>query len=137
MIAFSGIALSDPIGAGNLVEGVGATTPFARFIFVNQAARIAEPLVDGEMGDVAARDVLFQLIYDELRAMARNCKAREAPGQVLRASAFVSEVDVRLCVPHSERSAGTSPDCRAARPWTLEQSGQDWQFRQCTSPDVA
>jgi RNA polymerase sigma factor (TIGR02999 family) len=59
-----------------------------------------------EQGDSHATEQLLPLVYDELRRLAAQKLAREAPGQTLQATALVHEAYVRLV--ESERR-GSSP----------------------------
>ena len=54
-----------------------------------------------EQGDPAAAGELLPLVYDELRKLAAQRLAREAPGQTLQATALVHEAYLRLVVPTS------------------------------------
>ena len=47
-------------------------------------------------GDRAALDVLFPLVYDELRGLARRHLARERPGHTLDSVALVNEAYLKL-----------------------------------------
>ena len=49
-----------------------------------------------EQGDPAAANQLLPLVYDELRRLAAQKMAQEAPGQTLQATALVHEAYVRL-----------------------------------------
>ena len=49
-----------------------------------------------EQGDPQAADQLLPLVYDELRRLAAQGLAREAPGQTLQATALVHEAYLRL-----------------------------------------
>ena len=49
-----------------------------------------------EQGDPHAAEQLLPLIYDELRALAAQKLAKEAPGQTLQATALVHEAYLRL-----------------------------------------
>jgi RNA polymerase sigma factor (TIGR02999 family) len=49
-----------------------------------------------ENGDPQAAEKLLPLVYDELRQLAAQKLAREAPGQTLQATALVHEAYVRL-----------------------------------------
>jgi RNA polymerase sigma factor (TIGR02999 family) len=49
-----------------------------------------------EQGDPAAAEKLLPLVYDELRKLASQKLARDAPGQTLQATALVHEVYLRL-----------------------------------------
>jgi RNA polymerase sigma factor (TIGR02999 family) len=49
-----------------------------------------------ESGDPAAAEQLLQLVYDELRKLAKARLAQEQPGQTLQATALVHEAYLRL-----------------------------------------
>jgi RNA polymerase sigma factor (TIGR02999 family) len=49
-----------------------------------------------EQGDPRAAEQLLPLVYDELRVLAAQKMAREAPGQTLQATALVHEAYLRL-----------------------------------------
>src|SRR3954471_23050470 len=49
-----------------------------------------------EQGDPQAADRLLPLVYDELRKLAAQKLAREAPGQTLQATALVHDAYLRL-----------------------------------------
>jgi RNA polymerase sigma factor (TIGR02999 family) len=49
-----------------------------------------------EQGDPSAADGLLPLVYDELRKLAAQRLAQEAPGQTLQATALVHEAYLRL-----------------------------------------
>jgi len=49
-----------------------------------------------EDGDAQAADQLLPLVYDELRKLAAQKMAQEAPGQTLQATALVHEAYIRL-----------------------------------------
>jgi RNA polymerase sigma factor (TIGR02999 family) len=49
-----------------------------------------------EQGDVCAAEQLLPLIYDELRTLAAQKLAQEAPGQTLQPTALVHEAYIRL-----------------------------------------
>jgi RNA polymerase sigma factor (TIGR02999 family) len=49
-----------------------------------------------EQGDPHAAEQLLPLVYDELRTLAAQKMAKEAPGQTLQATALVHEAYVRL-----------------------------------------
>ena len=51
-----------------------------------------------EQGDPQAAEKLLPLVYDELRKLAAQKMAQEAPGQTLQATALVHEAYVRLVV---------------------------------------
>src|SRR5258707_4109915 len=56
-----------------------------------------------EQGDAHAAEQLLPLVYDELRRLAAQKLAREAPGQTLDATALVHEAYLRLVGPAEER----------------------------------
>jgi len=58
-----------------------------------------------EQGDPSAAEQLLPLVYDELRKLAAQKMAQEAPGQALQATALVHEAYVRLV------------DVEKAQPW--------------------
>src|SRR6059036_1116331 len=49
-----------------------------------------------EQGDPSAAEQLLPLVYDELRKLAAQKLAQEAPGQTLQATALVHEAYLRL-----------------------------------------
>ncbi|MGE3819275.1 MAG: ECF-type sigma factor [Isosphaeraceae bacterium] len=53
-------------------------------------------LSDLEKGDPTAAERLLPLVYDELRRLAGQRLAREAPGQTIQATALVHEAYLRL-----------------------------------------
>lgn len=57
-------------------------------------------------GDPKAPNELFQLIYDQLRAIARKRMASERPDHTLQATALVNEACVRLLGKQGVRWAG-------------------------------
>ena len=59
---------------------------------------LTEMLKAAHAGDRHAAEQLLPLVYDELRALAANKLAREAPGQTLQATALVHEAYLRLVV---------------------------------------
>lgn len=61
------------------------------------ASRDLTRLLQGfEAGDSRGKDELLPLVYDELRALARQRMANEAPGQTLQATSLVHEAWLRL-----------------------------------------
>jgi RNA polymerase sigma factor (TIGR02999 family) len=60
---------------------------------MNEVTRI---LNDVEQGDAHAAGRLLTLVYDELRKLAAQKMAQEAPGQTLQATALVHEAYLRL-----------------------------------------
>jgi RNA polymerase sigma factor (TIGR02999 family) len=59
-------------------------------------SRVSEILSAAATGDPHAAQQLLPLVYDELRRLAAQKLAREAPGQTLQATALVHEAYVRL-----------------------------------------
>jgi RNA polymerase sigma factor (TIGR02999 family) len=57
---------------------------------------VAEILTAIEQGDPQAAEQLLPLVYDELRQLAAQRLANEAPGQTLQATALVHEAYLRL-----------------------------------------
>jgi RNA polymerase sigma factor (TIGR02999 family) len=57
---------------------------------------VTELLQAWSQGDVAARDRLFPLVYQELRRRASDRLRRERPGHTLQATALVHEAYLRL-----------------------------------------
>jgi RNA polymerase sigma factor (TIGR02999 family) len=47
-------------------------------------------------GDIAARDALMAVIYDELHRLARGYMRRERPGHTLQTTALINEAYLRL-----------------------------------------
>ncbi len=56
-----------------------------------------------EQGDPHAADELLPLVYEELRKLAAQRLAQEAPGQTLQATALVHEAYLRLVGPSEEQ----------------------------------
>jgi RNA polymerase sigma factor (TIGR02999 family) len=61
-----------------------------------------------EQGDPRAAEQLLPLVYDELRKLAAQKMAQEAPGQTLQATALVHEAYLRLVGEPGRASAGSS-----------------------------
>jgi RNA polymerase sigma factor (TIGR02999 family) len=59
-----------------------------------------------EQGDALASEELLPLVYDELRQLAAQRLAHEAPGQTLQATALVHEAYLRLV---ADKRRGSSP----------------------------
>jgi RNA polymerase sigma factor (TIGR02999 family) len=68
-------------------------------------SQLAGPPEDGVLGEPKPARGLLPLVYDELRRLAAQRLAKEAPGQTLQATALVHEAYLRL--------VGADPD----RPW--------------------
>ncbi len=69
------------------------------------AARQATALLGRiQSGDTSAPDALFALLYDELRAVAGACLARERTNHTLHPTDLVHEVWLRTLAESSERS---------------------------------
>jgi RNA polymerase sigma factor (TIGR02999 family) len=60
---------------------------------MSQVTRILSAI---EQGDLHAAEQLLPLVYDELRRLAAQKLAQEAPGQTLQATALVHEAYLRL-----------------------------------------
>jgi RNA polymerase sigma factor (TIGR02999 family) len=77
---------------------------------MNEVTRILSAI---ERGDPQAGEQLLPLIYDELRKLAAQKLAQEAPGQTLQATALVHEAYLRL-LPRAgdEAAAGKHWDSR-------------------------
>ena len=60
---------------------------------MNEVTRILSAI---EQGDPSAAEQLLPLVYDELRKLAAQKLAQEAPGQTLEATALVHEAYLRL-----------------------------------------
>jgi RNA polymerase sigma factor (TIGR02999 family) len=56
-----------------------------------------------EQGDPSAAEQLLPLVYEELRKLAAQRLAKEAPGQTLQATALVHEAYLRLVGPSEEQ----------------------------------
>ena len=63
---------------------------------MNEVTRILSAV---EQGDPSAAEQLLPLVYDELRKLAAQKMAQEAPGQTLQATALVHEAYLRLVTP--------------------------------------
>src|SRR5215212_7330690 len=57
---------------------------------------VTQILAEIERGDPQAAEKLLPLVYDELRRLAAQKLAQEAPGQTLQATALVHEAYLRL-----------------------------------------
>jgi RNA polymerase sigma factor (TIGR02999 family) len=62
--------------------------------------QISELLARWTEGEIAAREKLVPLVYEELRRLARHCLAGERPDHTLQSAALVNEAYLRL-VGHS------------------------------------
>lgn len=62
-------------------------------------ADVTRILSELEQGDPRAAEQLLPLVYDELRRLAADKLAREAPGQTFQATALVHEAYLRLVRP--------------------------------------
>src|SRR5437899_2584781 len=62
-------------------------------VSMNEVTRILNAI---EQGDPRAAEQLLPLVYDELRKLAAQRMAQEAPGQTLQATALVHEAYLRL-----------------------------------------
>jgi RNA polymerase sigma factor (TIGR02999 family) len=70
-----------------------------------EPSKLAGPAQDGMQGEPRPARELLPLVYDELRRLAAQRLAKEAPGQTLQATALVHEAYLRL--------VGADPD----QPW--------------------
>src|SRR6266850_1798119 len=74
---------------------------------------VTQILSDIERGDPHAAEQLLPLVYDELRKLAAQKLAQEAPGQTLQATALVHEAYLRLVASdHTTRSQELHWDSR-------------------------
>jgi RNA polymerase sigma factor (TIGR02999 family) len=62
-----------------------------------------------ERGDPQAARQLLPLVYDELRQLAAQKLAHEAPGQTLQATALVHEAYLRLMASEGEKGTSEQP----------------------------
>lgn len=62
-------------------------------------SEVTRVLVQIQQGDPQAAEQLLPLVYDELRKLAAQKLAQEAPGQTLQATALVHEAYLRLVMP--------------------------------------
>jgi len=69
------------------------TLPNSGFSLVSELTRILSAI---EQGDAKASAQLLPLVYEELRKLAAQKLAQEAPGQTLQATALVHEAYLRL-----------------------------------------
>jgi len=60
------------------------------------SAQVSKLLLDWGQGDVAAREALIPLVYNELRRLARRYLRRERPDHTLQSAALVNEAYLRL-----------------------------------------
>jgi len=63
-----------------------------------------------QLGDPRAAEQLLPLVYEELRKLAAQKLALEAPGQTLQATALVHEAYLRLSAPSSADGSHAAPD---------------------------
>jgi RNA polymerase sigma factor (TIGR02999 family) len=70
---------------------------------VPQMSEITRILTAIHQGNWQAREQLWTLVYDELRRLAAQKMAREAPGHTLQATALVHEVWLRLAGSGSDQ----------------------------------
>jgi len=76
---------------------------------MNEITRI---LSAAEQGDPHAAEQLLPLVYDELRKLAAERLAHEAPGQTLQATALVHEAYIRLVGEDQRGSSAPAWDNR-------------------------
>jgi RNA polymerase sigma factor (TIGR02999 family) len=67
---------------------------------MSQVTRILSAI---EQGDPSAAEQLLPLVYEELRKLAAQKLAREAPGQTLQATALIHEAYLRLVDTDTEQ----------------------------------
>jgi RNA polymerase sigma factor (TIGR02999 family) len=68
-----------------------------------QSSQVTELLLRWTEGEIAARDQLVPMIYDELRRIARRCLAREPQSHTLQSTALVHEAYLKLVQHDSVR----------------------------------
>jgi len=90
---------SDQIPQTSFLWTVGAGVILRR---MSDVTRILSAI---EQGDPHAAEQLLPLLYDELRQLAAQKLAHEAPGQTLQATALVHEAYVRLVDKAGDKSA--------------------------------
>jgi RNA polymerase sigma factor (TIGR02999 family) len=73
---------------------------------MNEVIRILSAV---EQGDRHAAEQLLPLVYDELRKLAAQRMAQEAPGQTLQATALVHEAYLRLVANTDRQAGGAAP----------------------------
>jgi RNA polymerase sigma factor (TIGR02999 family) len=73
---------------------------------MNDVTRVLDAL---RKGDPQAANQLLPLVYDELRKLAAQKLAHEAPGQTLQPTALVHEAYLRLVASPERESGGESP----------------------------
>jgi RNA polymerase sigma factor (TIGR02999 family) len=73
---------------------------------VSTSADVTRALLDWQRGDPAAAEVVFTLVYDDLRVLARRHLSRLSPGQTLAPTMLVHEAFLRF----AERSAPQAID---------------------------
>jgi RNA polymerase sigma factor (TIGR02999 family) len=79
---------------------------------IDSMTKVTEILSAIEQGDPHAAEQLLPLVYDELRKLAAQKLAQEAPGQTLQATALVHEAYIRLVGPINGRH-----DAREEQRW--------------------
>src|SRR5262249_47774059 len=92
------------------------TAPAARVLRTRHAGGMLSCMSDVthilcaiEQGDPTAAAQLLPLVYDELRRLAAQKLAHEAPGQTLQATALVHEAYLRLVGTHAAPRGGRPP----------------------------
>src|SRR5262245_27018743 len=86
--------LRDPAAQGR-GQG-GHDLPYPSGLEVPPMSEVTRVLSAIEQGDPSAAEQLLPLVYDELRKLAVQRMAQEAPGQTLQATALVHEAYLRL-----------------------------------------
>src|SRR5438270_2914842 len=79
---------------------VNSTSPSRASPPMNEVTRILSAI---DAGDPHAAEQLLPLVYQELRRLAAQKLAREAPGQTLDATALVHEAYLRLVGSEAKR----------------------------------
>jgi RNA polymerase sigma factor (TIGR02999 family) len=85
-----------PWGGERRLDMAGAATESAKMSDVTQI------LAAAQQGDASAGERLMAIVYDELRKLAAQKMAREAPGHTLQATALVHEAWLRLVTPEDQ-----------------------------------
>jgi RNA polymerase sigma factor (TIGR02999 family) len=88
-LGFAGCASSIPCSC----HGLPVLSSAVIFGFMSEVTRILSAI---DQGDAHAAEKLLPLVYDELRKLAANKMAQEAPGQTIQATALVHEAYLRL-----------------------------------------
>lgn len=90
------IPFSRPICCRPFISALYHLTHFSRRVILDLMNEVTRILNAAEQGDSHAAAQLLPLVYEELRKLAAQKLAREAPGQTLQATALVHEAYLRL-----------------------------------------